>query len=361
MAQELRIEVNAATHAVTVDPETPLLYMLIRLLLCLLPMLAVMPAAAHHSAALFDMNATITFDGVVTEFEWKNPHAFIHVETLDENGRPVAWEIEADGLSILRPHGWSAHSLEPGERVTVRAFPPRNRARHNVLGYSITKQDGTVLPPNPDQYSEPAPEITSRAQGISGIWLPRWDGFFAVTGLMRTLPASEAAARYVNVPEFERTPFTECVPYAAPRIMVYPVRTQIEVLEDRVLISVDWMDVERVVYTDGRGHPANGERTIQGHSIGAWDGDTLVVDTALFSEDSLLFGLPSSPNRRIEERLRPGEDGKTLAYSFRLEDPDFLTEPLLGTAVSDYRPDLEATDAACDLEAAQRFLRSIQR
>ena len=75
----------------------------------------------------------------------------------------------------------------------------------------------------------------------------------------------------------------------------------------------------------------------------------------------MLFGLPSSPNRRIEERLMPGGDGKTLAYSFRLEDPDFLTEPIIGTAVSDYRPDLEATNAACDLEAAQRFLRSVRQ
>ena len=332
-----------------------------RLFFSVLPILAAMPATAHHSAALFDMAATITFEGVVTEFEWKNPHAFIHVEAEDENGRPVAWEIEADGLSILRPHGWSADSLEPGERVTVRAFPARNRAQHNALGYSITKQDGTVLPPNPDQFREPAPEISSSAQGISGIWLPRWEGFFAVTGLMRTLPVSPAGARYVDVPEFELTPFTECVPYAAPRIMVYPVRTEIEVLEDRVLINVDWMDVERVVYTDGRGHPANGERTIQGHSIGEWDGDTLVVDTALFSEDSLFFGLPSSPKKRIEERLIPGTDGKTLAYSFRVEDPEFLMEPIVGTGVSDYRPDIEATNAACDLEAAQRFLRSIQQ
>jgi len=182
-----------------------------------------------------------------------------------------------------------------------------------------------------------------------------------VTGLMGTLSVTEAAARYVNVPDFERTPFTECVPYAAPRIMVYPVHTQIEVLEDRVLINVDWMNVERVVYTDGRGHPANGERTIQGHSIGAWDGDTLVVDTTLFSEESVLFGLPSSPSRRIEERLMPGEDGKTLTYSFRLEDAEFLTEPLVGTAVSDFRPDLEVTNGECDLEAAQRFLRSIRQ
>jgi hypothetical protein len=58
----------------------------------------------------------------------------------------------------------------------------------------------------------------------------------------------------------------------------------------------------------------------------------------------------------MEERLSVGTDGRTLSYEFLLEDPEFLLEPVSGKAVWDYRPDLEPTAAACDLDSARRFL-----
>ena len=136
--------------------------------------------------------------------------------------------------------------------------------------------------------------------------------------------------------------------------------TAIEVLPDHVLIHVDWLDVERVVYTDGRGHPEDGERTIQGHTTGYWEGDTLVMDMTLFSQDSVgEYGFPSGPRKHIEERLSVGDDGKTLNYEFMLEDPQYLREPVTGAGIWDYRPDLEPSSVDCDLEAAQRNLQSV--
>jgi hypothetical protein len=85
------------------------------------------------------------------------------------------------------------------------------------------------------------------------------------------------------------------------------------------------------------------------------------MDTTLFSETSVggVAGLPSGPQRRIEETLTLGRDGKTLEYSFLLEDPEYLVEPIVGTGVWDYRPDLEPSGADCDLEAARRVLESV--
>src|SRR5690606_12839700 len=60
--------------------------------------------------------------------------------------------------------------------------------------------------------------------------------------------------------------------------------TGIEVLEDRVMIRSEFMDVERTVYIDGREHPATMEPTNQGHSVGHWDGNVLVVDTKFLAE-----------------------------------------------------------------------------
>jgi hypothetical protein len=198
------------------------------------------------------------------------------------------------------------------------------------------------------------------ASSVAGVWMPRWDeGFFAVGANTGSLTFTESAEQYRNAPESAWNSQIDCVPFAAPRIMVYPVYTEIEVLADRILIHVDWLDAERVVYTDGRGHPENGERSIQGHTVGRWQGDTLVLDTALFSEGSRdgVTGMPSSPRKRIEERVSLSDDGRTLNYEFILEDPEFFISPLTGSAIWDYRPDLErTTGVACDLESARRFL-----
>ena len=59
--------------------------------------------------------------------------------------------------------------------------------------------------------------------------------------------------------------------------------SEIEIFDDRVIIRDEWFDAERVMDADGREHPVDGERTRLGHSVGRWEGDTLVVDTRLFA------------------------------------------------------------------------------
>ena len=314
------------------------------------------PVLAHHSPAEFDLSHTDRFDAIVTDFEWKNPHVYIQVDRLDEDGEVTALQIEADGVSMLLPNGWSRDSFSPGDRVIVEAYPSKRSAGQSLLGYSITKQDGSVFGPNPDRFGRSLAVGPSAASGIAGVWLARWEeGFFALpTG---NWPLTATGERYAGGPEPDQNPLYHCVPFSSPRIMVIPVRTEIDVLPDRVLINVDWLDVNRVVYTDGRQHPADGERTIQGHSTGYWEGDTLVMDTILFAPEAMGdYGLPSGPGRHIEERLSLGEDGRTLNYTFTLEDPQYLRESVVGSGIWDYRPGLEASTVGCDLEAAQRAL-----
>ncbi|MFL2546615.1 MAG: DUF6152 family protein [Candidatus Rariloculaceae bacterium] len=311
-------------------------------------------AGAHHSAVQFDLSATISFDAVVTEFEWKNPHVFVQVDRVDDEGQVTSLQIEADGASMLTPHRWSRDSLEPGDRVIVEAYPARRADGRSLLGYSITKRDGTVLSPNPDRFI--SEQVSSpQAARIEGVWLPRWAAFFRLRNAR--LPLTEEGRQFREGPESEQIPLYECAPFSTPRIMVIPVRSEIEILTDRVLIRVDWLDVERVIYTDGREHPTNGPRTLQGHSIGNWEGDTLVIDTVLFSDESMgEYSLPSGPDRHIEERLSLNADRRTLDYAFTLEDPEYLTEPVSGGGSWDYRPELEPSSVACDLEASRRNL-----
>ena len=98
--------------------------------------------------------------------------------------------------------------------------------------------------------------------------------------------------------------------------------------------------------------------SVQGHSVGRWDGATLVVETTDFAPHAagLGFTLPSSPNKRLIERLTLDADGKGLAYAFELADPEMLTAPITGGGRWIYRPDVEFAPLACNLQNARRFM-----
>ena len=119
-------------------------------------------------------------------------------------------------------------------------------------------------------------------------------------------------------------------PVGAPTLMFYPVANTITVQRDRVVMKVDWMESERTIFLDGRRHPPAGQTFLHGHSVGRWEGDTLVVETTNFTDHpmGLTTTFPSSTQKRLTERFRLGEDGKSLIYSGVVEDPVFLTRPV---------------------------------
>ena len=134
---------------------------------------------------------------------------------------------------------------------------------------------------------------------------------------------------------------------------------EIEIGEDIIFVRSEFNDAERTVYMDGRGHPDNGERTSQGHSIGFWDGSTLVVDTKLFADNRSPFpilGIPSGAEKNVVERYTLDEDGTRLLIDIFLEDPEYLAEPITTKLIWNYAPHLELLEFDCDPEVAQRFL-----
>ena len=141
-------------------------------------------------------------------------------------------------------------------------------------------------------------------------------------------------------------------------LMLYPVTNQIEVDGDVVRMRIDWMDSERVIYVDGRGHPQNGMRLLHGHSIGRWDGKTLVIDTAQFADhtDGNFMTVPSGAGKHLVERLALTEDGRHLKYDVELSDPEWFTAPVMHSALFDYHPELAPSGLPCDAEVARRFL-----
>jgi hypothetical protein len=79
--------------------------------------------SAHHSFAVFDMSAEKTITGVVSKFEWTNPHTFIFVDVTNDKGATETWAIEGMSPNYLGRRGWSKNSVKPGEKITVSVRP----------------------------------------------------------------------------------------------------------------------------------------------------------------------------------------------------------------------------------------------
>ena len=105
-------------------------------------------AGAHHSAAMFDTTQNVTIDGIVTKYEWRNPHVYMTLRVTDAGGKEREQLIEAGASSVLLPLGLAPTSVVIGERVTIRGNPTKSASATAVLGRELVKADGSVLPLN---------------------------------------------------------------------------------------------------------------------------------------------------------------------------------------------------------------------
>lgn len=110
---------------------------------CLL--LLAQTAPAHHSKALqFDMSKEITLEGVIVELEWRNPHAWLNIESENEAGEKELWRVEFSSANSLLRRGWRPADLPVGAKVTVHGLPSRDGSR-TVDGDEVTLPDGRAL------------------------------------------------------------------------------------------------------------------------------------------------------------------------------------------------------------------------
>ena len=102
-------------------------------------------ATAHHSfSAVYDINRTVSVQGVVSEFRLVNPHALMLMDVTDDAGKVSKWTIEFDGRLNLTEHGWNEHTIVVGERVTVTGNPTHVGAPR-IFFRKLVRPDGTEL------------------------------------------------------------------------------------------------------------------------------------------------------------------------------------------------------------------------
>jgi hypothetical protein len=99
---------------------------------------------------MFDRNKEITITGVVSEFNWTNPHSSFKVEVPGASGKVDVWAIEMNGPNNIVRLGWKRNTIKKGDKVSVKINPLRN-GQPGGWYVAITLPDGKVLTGEPPQ------------------------------------------------------------------------------------------------------------------------------------------------------------------------------------------------------------------
>jgi hypothetical protein len=327
--------------------------------------------SAHHSfAPHFDAGKPVSIEGTVTEYEARNPHSYLHIAALDENGRTREYVCESHGVTQLTRNGIRPDMFKTGTRVRVTGSLSRHSA-YMCFFNTVEFADGRTLNVNgPGGASRPGPPNASARRDIFGTWLLAPIPNRSTSGpqpMMRFLTAAGQKAIAAYDP-FRDDPTFRCDPVGIRRVWGAP-GTPLEIVRDgqNVVLRHEWMDVRRVVHIDMKDHPRGGARSSLGHSIGRFDGDVLVIDTATYAPGVLnqYVEQPGQPTRGLlhsaaltsVERVRLDTARQRLVVEIDLLDSEFFTQPFPRVTLEYGPSDLKIEPFNCSPEGLTGTLR----
>jgi hypothetical protein len=226
--------------------------------------------------------------------------------------------------------------------MTAQEPTPGNRGVQVGVPEGRSPGDGGPSNARPRKSGKPAPRSASGRALLGdtneqkGLWLPG-----PVIPNPLGLPSDAdmpfqpwARALHADRRRNQLEPHSRCKPSGGARVFLTPYGVEIVELPElqRVMIfDVGGPHTFRTIYTDGRPHPKKVEPGYYGHSIGHWEGDTLVVDTVGFNERFWVdrSGLPHTDQLRTLERFTR-TDFDTLRYELTIDDPGAYTAPFTG-------------------------------
>lgn len=195
--------------------------------------------------------------------------------------------------------------------------------------------------------------IAQLPEWVGGLWeITRGRTFNTNTQQSLTPEYAQMAQEYAAAQargDIEDTPAANCVPNGVPGIMTQPYPIEFLFTPGKITILIEAYSQWRQIFTDGRDHPEDPDLTFNGHSIGHWEGNTLVVDTVGFTTDTAIgrsFGVRHSDKMRIVERIWL-EEQDLLVIETTIHDPQALTEPWTFNTAYARHPDWTLAEYIC--------------
>jgi hypothetical protein len=358
---------------------------------------AVGVASAHHGYGNFQLNRSMEFSGTIKRLEFVNPHAYLHVDAVGSDGKPIVYKCEMRGATVLRHSGWTKDLFVVGEKISVQAAPDR-KSPTSCYVVSLLLANGIRL----DRYGQHAVATAQKPArhaispnvppDLAGTWAaeqyvmtdPRGlgGGFLPVSQIKRfavgEVPANQVSAVPPSSPlqtikEFYKLAsgaarLHESIPFlgspfkltaagkaaAVPEASVLPAMNcqftsvvfdwtwesqvnRIAVRDDAVVMEYGQYGFQRTIHLNQSSHPAQIEPSRAGHSIGHWEGKTLVVDTIGFSPGLIVGGpggvIPHSDQLHLVERFDYDPAQRSLTRHYTAEDQKYFAEPHEGSDV----------------------------
>ena len=307
------------------------------------------PTGAHHSvSAWFDTTSMTEIEGEVTEFRWQNPHVVFTLRVPAESGvagESAEWEIETLSISGISRWGITQDLFHIGDRLRVAGNPSRRNSnnifvrnillpggREIVLGGAArwsetTLRGGELLQAREGDASRPELGIyrTWSSGAVGAVLFPeavQANFDFSVYPLTAAGKAALAAFDFAV-----DDPTRNCTPKGMPTIMEQPYPMEIVDQGATILIRIEEYDTRRIVHMDAGA--ATAPPGPLGHSVGHFEGATLVVTTTHSSWghfDSV--GIPLSAAATMVERFTPQADGSRLDYTLTVTDAATFTAPV---------------------------------
>jgi len=327
------------------------------------------PALAHHGFGRFDPSREIEVSGVLTGLDFVNPHSYVHFDAVGPDGQTIEMQCEMRAATVLRRSGWSPELFVEGANIVVTGRPHRDDPGY-CYAETLEIGDAPVLE-RYQQFGDSAPAVSSNRPyrlpngrpNLSGDWAQEQylvarspsgrGGGLVPKSLVPAVESGELDPADVPNAGWGARPvtFTEAGQAASDAIRELPPEQNPRLSCQITSILFDWVfdgpinritqAADTITIEYGRGlsrtvhmgmseHPAAITPSRGGHSIGRWDGDTLVVDTVGFEPGILAGNVAHSANLHVVERYTLDPETLALKREYVAEDPAYFTDQYVG-------------------------------
>lgn len=332
------------------------------LLLVAITALFALPVNAHHSRANFDLNSVVEISGTVARWQYRNPHAFLHLDVVSEAGETERWVVELGSIPNLKQIDMHRETLNVGDKVSVMVNPEKNAAKHYGFFKSMTLPNGSrYVFSDVFEYSNNAKAAAAKAGGstdFTGVWDEERSPLQTLLGSgLPDYPVTDAGRELVTQYDPADNPSNYCNSAGLPSMVGTPYAIEIRRVGDSYIINHEFPAATRIIHMDEVAERT--EPSVYGHSVGHFEDEVLVVETSEFIETrwGIGPGLDSGTRKHVVERYALQEDGHVLEISYTVTDPDFLSAPYGKTHIKRLTSGYEMTAyEECDPEAAKMHL-----